>query len=71
MEGSRSERLVSLQFQNQSVRCHLPPSQQVWWHMMGEGSWLWRAGWAWPADQWCVVVGVIGGWRVHPAFRFR
>lgn len=35
MEGSRSERLVSLQFQNQSVQCHLAPSQQVWWHMMG------------------------------------
>lgn len=33
-EGSRSEGLVSLQFQNQSVQCHLPPSQQVWWHMI-------------------------------------
>lgn len=56
-EGSRSEGLVSLQFQNQSVRCHGPASQQVWWHMMGgilvaEGGlglahrpmvWLWLA----------------------------
>lgn len=38
---------------NQSVWCRRPSSQQVWWHMMGEGSWLQRAGWAWPASQWC------------------
>lgn len=57
-EGSRSEGLVSLQFQNQSVQCHGPASQQVLVAHDGEGSWLRRAGWAWPTVQWCGC-----GWR--------
>lgn len=66
---TRSEGLVSLQFQNQALSVIVHQVNRFWWHMMGRDLGCGGRAGPGPRANGVLVVGVIGGWRVHPAFR--